>query len=52
MAFSDIAKRIKYPDKTSERYKRLDALDRLRAGTFYDHIKISYDDGEGDTSGT
>lgn len=49
MAFADIARRIKYPAKTSERFKRLDAFDRLRMGTFYDHIKVPFDqeyDGE------
>lgn len=42
MAFEDIRKKIQYAENTSERYKRLDALDRLRMGTFYDHIKIPF----------
>lgn len=52
MAFNDVSKRIKYPSKTSERFKRLDALDRLRAGTFYDHIKVSFDQGESEEPGS
>jgi hypothetical protein len=43
VAFKDIAAHISYPQKTSERFKRLDALDRLRKGTFYDHIKVPFD---------
>lgn len=43
MAFSDIAKKIRYPNKTSERFKRLDAYDRLRAGTLYDHLQIPFE---------
>lgn len=43
MAFKDIAAKIRYPEKTSERFKRLDAYDRLRLGVLYDHIKIPFD---------
>lgn len=42
MAFEDIRKKIQYPQNTSDRYKRLDALDRLRMGTFYDHIRVPF----------
>jgi hypothetical protein len=44
MAFSDVAGKIPYAKETSDRYKRLDAFDRLRQGTLYDHIKHSFDD--------
>jgi hypothetical protein len=45
MAFADIKKRWdrKYPNKTSERFKRLDAYDRLRQGTFYDVLPTPFD---------
>jgi hypothetical protein len=42
MAFADVVKRILYPAKTSARFKRLDAYDRLREGTAYDHIRIPF----------
>ncbi|MDE2099953.1 MAG: hypothetical protein KGL39_22055 [Patescibacteria group bacterium] len=44
MAFSDIASGIKYPDKASERFKRLDAFDRLRDGTLYEHIRFPFEE--------
>lgn len=43
MSFRDVSGKIKYPERTSARYKRLDAFDRLRQGTLYDHIKIPFD---------
>ena len=43
MAYKDVAGRIKYPERTSTRYKRLDGFDRLRQGTLYDHLKIPFD---------
>lgn len=50
MAFSDIAKGINYPPKTSDRFKTLDAYSRILAGTLYDHIKVKFDE-ENDGSG-
>ena len=43
MGYREIKGKIKYPKGTTERYKRLDALDRLRDGTLYDHIRIPFD---------
>ena len=44
MPFREIATKLAatFPKGTSERFKRLDALDRLRAGTFYDHIRAPF----------
>lgn len=44
MAFWKIARKIKYSPGVSERFKTLDAYDRLRLGTFYDHITQAFED--------
>jgi hypothetical protein len=46
MGFREIKSKIRYPKGTTERYKRLDALDRLRDGTLYEHIRIPFDNEE------
>lgn len=43
MGYREIKGKIKYPKGTTERYKRLDAYDRLREGTLYDHIRTPFD---------
>lgn len=50
MAFADIAAQIEnatqgagFPVGASDRYKRLDAYDRLLEGTFYDHITVPFE---------
>ena len=37
-----IAKRIRYPSYQSERFKRLDILDRMLKGEFYDHLGVDF----------
>jgi hypothetical protein len=43
VGYREIKGKIKYPKGTTERYKRLDAYDRLREGTLYDHIRTPFD---------
>lgn len=43
MAYADVISKIKYPAKTSARFKRLDGYDRLRDGTLYEHIKTPFE---------
>lgn len=43
MAYQDVCAKIKYPAKTSARFKRLDGYDRLRDGTLYEHLKIPFE---------
>lgn len=43
MAYREIVEKIKYAEKTSTRFKRLDGLDRLRDGTLYEHIQHPFD---------
>lgn len=43
MAYREVVEKIKYPQKTSHRFKRLDGLDRLRDGTLYEHIEHPFD---------
>lgn len=43
MAYQEIAKALKFPTGATERYKRLDALDRLLRGDFYDDIQYAFE---------
>lgn len=43
MAFKEIADALHYPEGSTARYKRLDALDRLLDNTFYDDIAYSFE---------
>jgi hypothetical protein len=43
VGFAEVKAKLKYPQKTSDRYKRLDAFDRLRDGTIYDGISTPFD---------
>lgn len=42
--FKKISATIQYPRWASERFKRLDKLDRLLDGTFYDHLAFAFYD--------
>ncbi len=42
MAFRDIAEQIVYPEGVSQRYKTLDALDRILDGRLYEHLRYPF----------
>ncbi len=44
MAFKEVKRTIKYPQGLSQRYKDLDALERMLDGTLYDDLKYSFDE--------
>jgi hypothetical protein len=46
VSFQDLANRIDYPKGTTERFKRLNALERLLDGTIYDVLPYPFDKEE------
>ena len=50
MGFREIAERISYPQGASERFKRLDALERFLNNRFYDHLPYPFEDEDDGTN--
>jgi hypothetical protein len=50
MGFREIAEQIPYPKGASQRFKRLDAFERLLDNRFYDHLPHAYEDEDDGTN--